>query len=243
MHLKLYDKSKIGWWYNWFGKVSKYSDWTTPENMALLNGDTNRNFVPMIKERSSLEQDYLDGIYEGSPYLMGFNEPYGPKINMTPREVAEKWHIVEAKARSLHESTGIAVKLVSPVVAPKSEGMNWVDEFLPLMQHHSVEFDYLNVHYYTCKPLRLKRELDDLFERFQKPIWLTEFNCGDGPVNAPAADHKVYMKATLAMLEKHPYVVRYAWMSSDAPVKGASLVDEDNTRLTDLGHYYNTFSL
>jgi hypothetical protein len=237
MHLKLYDPKTTGWWYNWKGNVSKPDTWEQPENKGLL---TERNFVPMIKERSSLQQDYLDGVFVGSPYLLAFNEPYGPVVNISARETVESWPTVRGKAEQLKQASGKNVEIVSPTVAPKEEGFEWVDEFVPLMETHGVDFAYLSVHYYTCEAKRLKRELDNLYVTFGKPIWLTEFNCGDGPRNASLAEHMEYMKLTLPMLERHPYVVRYAWMASTAPVIGASLVDEKAKALTPLGHFYNT---
>jgi hypothetical protein len=240
-HLKLYDTNVIGWWYNWKGNVAEPDRWLQGDNKELL---AKTNFVPMIKESSSLGPDYIDTMYEHSPYLLAFNEPYGPVTNMSGLEVAESWDIVKRKADQLSQAQGHQVEIVSPVVAPKEEGFSWVEEFLPQMEPHGVDFKYLAVHYYTCEAQKLKSKLDELYFQFNRSIWLTEFNCGDGPRNASLAEHMEYMKATLPMLERHPYIVRYSWMASAAPVIHASLIDESAIpyELTPLGHYYNTFT-
>jgi hypothetical protein len=251
LHLKLHDPTTVVWWYNWNNNVStKYAaNWTGPQNKAqqkrALLSERLPSYVPMIKERKSVEREELDKLYVGSRYLMGFNEPYGPVINISAEDVAGFWPIIEGERARLSEATGQRVEIVSPTVCPKDEGFDWVDGFLPLMSKHNIDFDHLSVHYYKCDASRVKFELDSLYVKFGKPIWLTEFNCGDGFYNMSEPHHYDYMTQALPMLERHPYVTRYAWMSSTAPVKGASLVDETakdgRGKLTRIGEYYNEF--
>ncbi|AUX40327.1 uncharacterized protein SOCE26_017270 [Sorangium cellulosum] len=48
--------------------------------------------------------------------------------------------------------------------------------------------------------------------RYRRPIWLTEFSCGDGAARSPEAQAATLREA-VALLESDPDVFRYAWFS------------------------------
>lgn len=47
-----------------------------------------------------------------------------------------------------------------------------------------------------------------MYSKYGKPIWVTEFNCGDGSRNASAAEHLAYMKVALPILDATAHVER-----------------------------------
>ena len=103
-----------------------------------------------------------------------------------------------------------------------------------------------------------------MYTKYGKPIWVTEFNCGDGSRNASAAEHLAYMQAALPILDAAPHVERYAsafsvlrmachspsasfppltgryaWMSGrNNKVPGAALFSGVAGSATELGRFY-----
>jgi hypothetical protein len=53
--------------------------------------------------------------------------------------------------------------------------------------------------------------LQQIWNRYKKPIWLTEFAC---PQDKSADDQLQFMKAILPRLESASYVFRYSWFVS-----------------------------
>ena len=78
--------------------------------------------------------------------------------------------------------------------------------------------------------------------KFGLPIWLTEFNCGNGYHNCPLENHQKFMEDSLPMLDSHPFVVRYNWFSALSEID-VSLNEGPNAEtpfvLNVLGQYYN----
>jgi hypothetical protein len=105
--------------------------------------------------------------------------------------------------------------------------------------------------------------------RYGLPIWLTEFNCGDGGANNTASKHLSYMENVLPYLEGAAEIERYSWMSGpyasllgeralssfvcpsvrpsvrNTDIPGCALLTgtaaAGTLRLTSVGSYYNTY--
>ena len=78
--------------------------------------------------------------------------------------------------------------------------------------------------------------------KFGLPVWLVEFNCGNGWWDCPNEQHHEYMKETLPMLEEMPWVVRYNWMAALTETQfGALNSNVAPFPLTELGETYNQF--
>lgn len=184
--------------------------------------------------------------------LLGFNEPdHAQQSNMLPAEAAALWPKLEETARDHGVRT-----LVSP--AASAGHLEWYDEFFGNCSRCRI--DALATHDYSCAALEqqaefveaerfdelarvaargLQSQLKLLHARYHLPIWLTEFNCGDGGRKADPAVHLAYMKKVLPYLDSAEEVARYAWFSIHPNVAhGASLVKHG--ALTKLGVYYNS---
>ena len=137
----------------------------------------------------------------------------------------------------------------------------WFGNCTQLYGAHGCRFDFVAVHYYECwgntsasaeqASVEMMSFLDSVYAIFKKPLWLTEFNCGDGSgptANQPPANHLRFMKAALPKLEAAPQVHRYSWFF-DEPGRVASLTsrvgDDPETgplQLTELGQYYDSYT-
>ena len=124
--------------------------------------------------------------------------------------------------------------------------------------------DFIAVHFYECdgstdasaeaSANAMMRFLDGAHASFGLPLWLTEFNCGDGAspqpyANQTAENHLRFLKAALPKLEAAAHVARYSWFQTwqrNTPQHpghnpGCSLTNHDGSALSELGEFYNTY--
>src|SRR4029077_16759924 len=93
--------------------------------------------------------------------------------------------------------------------------------------------DYVAIHSNMCDKSALSSYVGR-FKKNNKPIWLTEFSCGDQGTQ-PVSKQQSYMKDALAYLEGEPAVFRYAWFSGrTTSIANVNLLGDPGT-LTDLG--------
>ena len=165
-----------------------------------------------------------------STHVLGFNEPNGKgQSDLTPAEAAALWPSVAAAA------TARNLSLVAPV--PSGTDTAWLDAFFAACACKD-DVGVIALHPYSCDAAALKSALT-AWSKYGKPLWVTEFNCGDGMRNASAAEHLAWMKVALPLLDADPRVERYAWMSArDEKVPGAALFDGAGGTLTALGNWY-----
>lgn len=215
----------LAWWYNWGIQSSGTS--------------VGIEFDPMVWGSSTL------GVATpiGSRFLLGFNEPnFKAQANLTPQQAASDWPMVEAQA----SATGAAI--VSPAMnfcGPAAQ-CNGTDPYQYLKDFFaacsSCKVDYVAVHWYNCDLPSLKAYLEgggslQGFVQFGRPIWLTEFCCGNG---ASEAEQATYMRAAVPYLESNPHVFRYSWFSAD-PIPNARLINSDGSP-TALGQVYTSLA-
>jgi hypothetical protein len=82
----------------------------------------------------------------------------------------------------------------------------------------------------------------DRFKKYGKPIWLTEFACGDTSARSGTVDgQKAFMDEAVPLLEGRSDVFRYAWfIGRSSPVNAGWPVDllGATGALTPLGQEY-----
>jgi hypothetical protein len=217
----------VGWWYNW----APQPDEGVRKDYATLGVE----FVPMVWGGQFDSQDTSAKIPKDAAYLLGFNEPnFFAQANLTPKQAADLWPRLEQIA------TQKGLELVSPAVNFCGGGCTHTDPFKYLDDFFAActgcRIDYIAAHWYACTGDALEWYLGQL-EKYGKPIWLTEFSCGDGD-DRSLATQKRYMTEAVAILENRPSVFRYAWFAgrTDA-IPNVDLLGEDG-QLTELGQLY-----
>ena len=189
-------------------------------------------------------------------YMGIFNEPYGSsQAHWSPTGTLSIWETeIEGEIAKLAAAKDISadeIKIVGPSIAHKTTGMNWANTFYPAAKEAGIKIDYLNLHAYQmhghtvggpclCDAELLRDQLSHLYTKYELPIWLTEFNCGNGYWNCPLNEHTDYMTDTLPMLEEHPFVPRYNWMSA-LTENDVEMNERDTYQLNDLGRQYNQY--
>lgn len=123
-------------------------------------------------------------IWPKADALLGFNEPnHKAQSNLTPEAAAAIWPSIQAAAKA--QGAGL---LGSPAAAPCGNAAkclgdtdDWFTRFFSACKNCTV--DFLATHSYVCSADKLEAFLSGLHAKYNRPIWLTEFNCGDGANN------------------------------------------------------------
>jgi hypothetical protein len=223
---------QVGWWYDWSYRPG-----------AALSG---AEFVPMVWGRiqASDVATIEAGIPAGSQYLLGFNEPNFKtgQANLSAAEAAALWPLLEKIA----SDKGLA--LVSPAVnycggaCWDTDPVSYLDDFFAACAAQGgCQVDHIAVHSYMCYGSALGSYLDR-FRKYGKPIWLTEFACGDDASRKGTAQGQLaYMDEAVPLLEGRADVFRYAWfIGRTSPVDASWPVDllGATGELTALGEEY-----
>ncbi len=222
---------KVHWHYSWGSTLSEYE----PVNV---------DFVPMIWGYNGIDQEKVAELKtlkdEGKlRYLLGFNEPdKTDQANMTVAQAIEKWPLLEE----------VGVPLGSP--APANPTGDWLQEFMQRAENEGLRVDFVCVHWYGgINAQAFLNRLQEIYDLYNKPIWITEFAPADWDATTPAenrhstAEVLNFMETVLPELEELSYVDRYAWFSfsqNSAAGTSSALFDAAGN-LTELGAYYANF--
>ncbi len=217
----------VSWWYNW----SLKPDATVGEAYKTAGVE----FVPMVWGGVPNVDQVSANIPEGTKYLLAFNEPnFGVQSNITAQRAAELWPVFEQVAARKN------LKLVSPAVNYCGGNCNQTDPLVYLEEFFAAcpdcKVDYIALHWYACTPDALIWYLNR-FKKFGKPIWLTEFSCGDQS-DLSLAVQKKYMQEAVSILENDTSVFRYAWFAGrTTEIPNVNLLGASG-QLTELGQLY-----
>lgn len=220
---------KADWFYSWGGRKPE----GVPEGV---------DFIPMVwgfwGNREAIAKTALAAKAEGSRELLGFNEPDEKKqANLKVETVLSLWP----------ELMNSGLRLGSPgCVHPDGD---WMKAFMKGVEERKLRVDFVCVHSYGGTSAdAFKKRLESVHRMYRRPIWITEFACGDWEAKSPAANrHKPaavlkFMQQILPWLEKCDFVERYAWFPAgpDSAALGTSALFDKNGALTPLGEYYRS---
>jgi hypothetical protein len=202
-------QQNVRWWYNWS---------VTPESSAAdVYEDYDFDFVPMAWN-SDFDETSLRSFLDTHPnvqYILGFNEPnFAEQANMTPAQAAAAWPRIEAIANDYN------LKIVSPAVnyspgnvdipGTDDDSSPWayLDAFFEACPDCQV--DYIAIHCYMKEAAAVEWFVSE-FERYGKPLWLTEWASWDDGGPADVGEQMDYLATTVRMLEANSNVFRYSW--------------------------------
>jgi RNA polymerase sigma factor (sigma-70 family) len=219
--------SGASWYYTW---STKHDGVTTPKSAI---------FVPMIWGAGSVTAGALADARKAGPYLLGFNEPdMSGQANMTVDQALQLWP-------QLMATGGI---LGSPAVAwGGADAGGWLDRFMTGAKTKGYRVDFIALHWYggdfrTADAVsQLRSYLTAVWNRYHKPIWLTEFALIDfstGTRFPTQAEQAAFVTASFAMLSSLSFVQRYAWFGLPASDKDQSGLFRSGTDITAVGRAY-----
>jgi hypothetical protein len=190
-----------------------YYTWSTTHD-----GISGPGFVPMIWGAKSTDAATLAQAKQAGPYLLGFNEPdMSAQANMTVDQALSLWPELMKTGKVLG----------SPAVAYGGDTAGgWLDRFMSGAQAKGYRVDFIALHWYggdfstPNAVAQLKSYLQAVYNRYHKPIWLTEFALTDfagGGTRYPTDDQQAaFVTAATRMLDGLPWLQRYAWFGLPA---------------------------
>jgi hypothetical protein len=218
---------RLGWYYNWrpFPKLSSVPG---------------VEFVPMFWSGRDVTSENLAAVNESAAtHVLGFNEPdLAGQSNMTPEECLEWW----PQLMTLKQRLG----------SPAPASANWLEKFMPEAKRRGLRVDFVCLHRYPdiSDPGavdEVERMIEEAHSKYGLPVWLTESGAADvaawhqpqlsKPTPEMARD---FLKTLMAMLERLPFVERYAWFADRVGNEyGLGTIFElERSRLTPLGEIY-----
>lgn len=220
--------SRASWYYTW---SPRHDGVTTPKGAQ---------FVPMIWGAKDVNDSALAAAKAAGPYLLAFNEPdLAGQANLSVEQALDLWPRLQA--------TGS--KLSSPAVAfGGADPGGWLDRFMSGARSRGYRVDFVALHWYggdftTANAVdQLRRYLQAVYERYRKPIWLTEFALIDfsgGGARFPSqAQQAAFVTAAARMLGGLSYLQRYAWFGLPATDKDQSGLFRTGTTPTAVGRAF-----
>ncbi len=200
------------------------------------------DFIPMIwgysGDQASIGKTGAAAKEAGIPELLGFNEPdHQDQSNLTVEKVLGVWP----------ELMKTGLRLGSPGCAhPDGE---WMKAFMAGVKKQKLRVDFICVHSYGGTDANaFMKQLQMVHKFFDRPLWITEFACGDWEAkNVVQNRHKPeqvlkFMKQVLPQLERCSFVERYAWFpaGADSAALGTSALFDKSGELTPLGKFYQS---
>jgi hypothetical protein len=195
--------SGASWFYTWAAGPNGIS---APDGVR---------FVPMIWGAGSVTSTSLAEARRHGHILLGFNEPdMASQSNLSPSAALNLWPKLQA--------TGM--QLGSPAVAFGADRPGgWLDRFMKGAHRRGYRVNFITLHWYggdfraAAAAGELKSYLQAVWRRYHKPIWLTEYaltDFGASPARYPSwSQQAAFVTASTAMLERLPYLRRYAWFA------------------------------
>lgn len=193
--------SGASWYYTW---SYNHSGISTPAGAQ---------FVPMIWGAADVTSADLSQAEQYGNVLLGFNEPdNSSQSNMTVAQALNLWPRLMATGMTLG-SPAVALNAATPG--------SWLDQFMSGVKARGYRVNFIAVHWYgssfatATAVAQLKSYLQAIHNRYQLPIWLTEFalanwDSGTFPTNTQQA---AFLSAALPMLEGLSFVQEYAWFA------------------------------
>jgi len=225
-----------GWYYNW-GNGSET--------------EANYKYVPMAWGAGAASTTGVNRVIDKLDvnHLLAFNESdncndqSGQFSNLCEPAVAVAYY------ENLM-STGM--RLGTP--APRENGpFGWLSEFSRIAKEKDIRFDFVAVHWYDWASgpqnspnasanaifNRFKTYLKNVHDKYDLPIWITEFNANPNRTNSIQDE---FLRLALPYLESLDYVERYAYFqpnpnNSANPIESAFYRD-DQDNLTNIGQLY-----
>lgn len=228
------DEWGASWYYDWAMESLKYTSFQDLQ------------FVPMMWSGSETDDKVISRFPKfGYKYVLAFNEP--DRTDQANMEVDDA--VLGMKP---FMNKGLYVGSPATALCPPWS-KEWFQPFMKKMQEQNMDVDFIPIHHYwnwyTEEGVQAFLELvDETWEMYHKPIWITEFAISGDPGKNKIQREAVegYMKGVLPELDKREYVERYAWFSfsvSDFKNGGSALLQQYTGEIRKLGKIYKKMGM
>jgi hypothetical protein len=133
-------------------------------------------------------------------------------------------------------------KVLPPAIGAATAG-GWLDRFLSGAAARGYRVDFVTLHWYgsdfsAAAVDQLRGYLRDTYNRYHKPIWLTEYalmNFGSSPRYPAPSQQATFVTRSIRMLTGLSYVERYAWFALPATSGSGTGLYQPGGRPTAMG--------
>ena len=202
---------KATWYYEW-----EIKGWSSEdlEFVHLMRG--NRDY-----EWNLSHPNWNDVRYQGNPHFLYLNEPDSPNQGNVPLNRA---------LDGLPDYLALGLRVGSPAYTDNAAGWADLDKFVTEAKRRNLRLDFIAVHYYQKgNPDQLVRRLQDVYDKHQLPIWITELNHGcTWTGNKTLEEGRDGLNAFIQTLDELPFVERYAVFSCGSANNPYSLYESYN---------------
>jgi hypothetical protein len=175
-----------------------------------------------------------------SPYLLTFNEPdLEEQADLSVDEALRLWPRLERTGK----------RLLSPAVAyGGADPGGWLDRFMRGAERRGLRVDAVALHWYGGDfhagraTEQLTAYLRAVHERYDRPIWLTEYALMRFGAEAAVPSARVqaaFVRRSSRMLDDLGFVRRHAWFALPAAARGPSTgLFRPGARITPVGRAF-----
>ncbi|MGC1204991.1 MAG: glycosyl hydrolase [Flavobacteriaceae bacterium] len=205
-------------------------------------------YAPMSFGRFGANQDSDIDIYTGkykATHVLGFNEADNCNAQGGVNGFCDTDVAVDHYKRLVR--TGLRTVSPSCTESAGVQANGWLKEFYDKANALDIRIDVIGVHWYdwgnnpatNTNPTpqsvfnRFVTYLEDIYNLYGLPIWITEFNANPNRSNAI---NYAFMQLALPYLETLDYVERYCWFEPSSGT--ADFYEADGTTLTNVGNFY-----
>jgi hypothetical protein len=237
-------ESTYGSWYGNVVNLKSHWFYTWGTTLPFEKQPKNSEFVTMFWGKGNVTDENIAYVKKWKDsgrikYVLGFNEPdLSDQSNMTVDEALALWPKLES----------IGLPLGSPAASWPTR--DWIYSFMDKAIAQNRRVDFICVHMYVgLDDVDFVKVLRALYEKYHKPIWITEFATADQDATTIEANRytaeqvQAFMQRLLPQLDTIPFIQRYSWFSgspTSTRLWPSALVKADST-LTPLGKYYAEF--
>ncbi len=235
----------VGIWYNNIKLLKSHWFYTWGNQIPFDQAPSNCEFVSMFWGKADVTANNINAVKQRKAegkvkYILGFNEPdLQDQSKMTVDEALALWPQLES----------IGLPLGTPATSWPT--VQWLTDFMTKAKAQNRRVDFICVHMYVgLDDVHFVQTLQDLYNKYHLPIWITEFatcqNDAKTIADNPYSPEEVlgFMQRLLPQLEALPFVQRYSWFSGNptsARLYSSALVDAQG-KLTTLGQWYANFT-
>ncbi|TLX71373.1 T9SS type A sorting domain-containing protein [Labilibacter sediminis] len=205
----------------------------------------NREYAPMAWGKNAANDQADVDLYKGkykATHVLAFNE--SDNCNDQSGQWGDLCNTDVAVA-TYENLMKTGLRLVSPSCRENAP-FGWLKDFYDKATAQDIRIDVIGIHWYdwSSSPAnspnadpqkvfnRFKNHLQKVYDLYNLPIWITEFNANPNRTNAV---NKAFMELALPYLESLDYIERYAWYQPDSDV--ADFYDV-NGNITEVGSVY-----
>ena len=179
------DSGKLSWVYIW----EMWKPKGLPDKI---------NFIPMCRTADGVNDiEYHLQTHKSDKQVhrfLGFNEPdIDNQANISAKDASKLWkNKLLPLLPDFKQAKGGNFQIVSPAVSNGPNGLPFLEEFFDqLAGVEEARVDCIGIHYYGSNVEHFKMYVKNVFDKFQKPIRVTEFACTNWDTSNPVSEEDI----------------------------------------------------